>query len=121
MLRSRKRFAEAAETYTKAVDQIGTPDREPLDAVLLSRHRPTSAPSSGPKAEADLKKALELVPDGQPTGKAQVLNYLAYSWVDMGLNIDEAFKMLQRAVELVAPRRHDHRFARLGLLPPRPL
>ena len=27
VLRSRKRFAEAAETYTKAIDRIGTPDR----------------------------------------------------------------------------------------------
>ena len=32
-----------------------------------------------------------------------MLNYLAYSWVDQNSNIDEAFKMLQRAVEL-APR-----------------
>jgi Flp pilus assembly protein TadD len=29
-----------------------------------------------------------------------VLNYLGYSWVDQGLNLDEAFKMLRRAVEL---------------------
>ncbi len=47
------------------------------------------------KAEADFKKALELNPD-QPL----VLNYLGYSWVDQGLNLDEAFKMLRRAVEL---------------------
>ncbi len=48
-----------------------------------------------PKAEADFKKALELYPD-QP----QVLNYLGYSWVDRGVNLDEAFKMLRRAVDL---------------------
>ena len=48
-----------------------------------------------PKAEADFKKALELNPD-QPL----VLNYLGYSWVDKGLNLEEAFKMLRRAVEL---------------------
>jgi tetratricopeptide (TPR) repeat protein len=29
-----------------------------------------------------------------------VLNYLGYSWVDQGLHLDEAFKMLRRAVEL---------------------
>ena len=40
------------------------------------------------------------MPDTQPSGKAQVLNYLAYSWVDMGQNIDEAFRMLKRAVDL---------------------
>ena len=48
-----------------------------------------------PKAEADFKKALELYPD-QPL----VLNYLGYSWVDQGVNLDEAFKMLRRAVDL---------------------
>ena len=55
----------------------------------------TSAPSNGRKAEADLKQALSLFPD-QPL----VLNYLGYSWVDQGINIDEAFKMLRRAVDL---------------------
>ncbi len=29
-----------------------------------------------------------------------MLNYLGYSWVDQGLHLDEAFKMLRRAVEL---------------------
>jgi len=47
------------------------------------------------KAEADFKKALELYPD-QPL----VLNYLGYSLVDQGLNLEEAFKMLRKAVEL---------------------
>ena len=32
----------------------------------------------------------------QPGGRAQVLNYLAYSWVDQNINIDDAFKMLKR-------------------------
>jgi tetratricopeptide (TPR) repeat protein len=102
VLRSRKRFDEAAEIYTKAVEKIGTPDRSHW---TLFFYRGTSYERSKQwgKAEADLKKALELVPDNQTTGRAQVLNYLAYSWVDQGLNIDEAFTMLQRAVEL-SPR-----------------
>ena len=48
-----------------------------------------------PQAEADLLKALELEPE-QPF----VLNYLGYSWVDQGLNLDRAKAMLNRAVEL---------------------
>jgi Flp pilus assembly protein TadD len=47
------------------------------------------------KAEADLKKALELSPD-QPL----VLNYLGYSWVDQGRNLDEGLAMIKKAVEL---------------------
>ena len=54
-----------------------------------------SARKNWPPAEADFKKALELFPD-QPL----VLNYLGYSWVDKNINLDEAFKMLRRAVEL---------------------
>ena len=47
-----------------------------------------------PKAEADMRKALELQPD-QP----HVLNYLGYSWIDQGINLDEGMKMIKRAVE----------------------
>ena len=47
-----------------------------------------------PKAEADMKKALELFPD-QPL----VLNYLGYSWVDQGVHLDEGMDMIRRAVE----------------------
>lgn len=100
--RSRKQFAEAAGTYSKAIQLIGTPDR---GHWILFFYRGTSYERSKQweKGEADLKRALELVPDTLPAGKAQVLNYLAYSWVDQSINIDEAFKMLTRAVEL-APR-----------------
>jgi tetratricopeptide (TPR) repeat protein len=102
VLRSRKRFAEAAEIYTKAVERIGTPDR---GHWILFFYRGTSyeRAKQWDKAEADLKKALELVPETQPAGRAQVMNYLAYSWVDAGQNIEDAFKMLQKAVEL-SPR-----------------
>jgi Flp pilus assembly protein TadD len=45
-------------------------------------------------AEADLQEALKLYPD-QP----HVLNYLGYSWVDQGINLDEGMRMIRRAVE----------------------
>jgi tetratricopeptide (TPR) repeat protein len=97
--RSRKQYAEAAEIYGKAIER--TP---PGDAGLwpLYYYRGTAyeRAKQWPKGEADLKKALELVPDTQPLGKSQVLNYLGYSWVDQNINLDEAFKMLRRAVEL---------------------
>ena len=46
-------------------------------------------------AEKDLKKSLEILPD-QP----HVLNYLAYSWVDKGINLDEGLEMLKKANKL---------------------
>src|SRR5207302_9406593 len=48
-----------------------------------------------PRAEADLLHALELQPE-QPL----VLNYLGYSWVDKGLKLNDAMRMIQRAVDL---------------------
>ena len=45
------------------------------------------------RAERDLLKALELEPD-QPL----VLNYLGYSWIEQGQNLDRAKKMIEKAV-----------------------
>ncbi|CAA9304611.1 MAG: FOG: TPR repeat, partial [uncultured Microvirga sp.] len=102
VLRSRKRYAEAAEVYSKAIEKIGAPERSHW-IMFYYRGSAYERSKQWDKAEADLKKALELVPDQQPSGRAQVLNYLAYTWVDRNENIDEAFRMLKRAVEL-SPR-----------------
>lgn len=89
-----KKYAEAADTYSKAIAAVGIPrpDNWPL---FYFRGISYERDKQWPKAEADFKKALELHPD-QP----QVLNYLGYSWVDQGVNLEQAFKMLRRAVDL---------------------
>ena len=92
--RSAKKFDDAIDSYNKAIDLLGTPDRSNwtlfyFRAICFERTK------QWPKAEADFRKALTLFPD-QPL----VLNYLGYSWVDQGVNLDEAFTMLRRAVEL---------------------
>tara|TARA_Y100000590_G_scaffold437516_1_gene559253 strand:+ start:1768 stop:3486 length:1719 start_codon:yes stop_codon:yes gene_type:complete len=46
-------------------------------------------------AEKDLLKSLEILPD-QP----HVLNYLAYSWIDKGINLDKGLEMLKKANQL---------------------
>jgi tetratricopeptide (TPR) repeat protein len=92
--RSRKLFTEAAETYTKALalsEKNGRADW----TTFYFRGVAYERSKRWPLAEADFKRALELYPD-QPL----VLNYLGYSWVDQGVNLDEAFRMLRRAVEL---------------------
>jgi tetratricopeptide (TPR) repeat protein len=99
VLRARKRYSEAAEIYTRAIGRIAVPDRTSW-TVFYFRGTAYERAKEWPKAEADLKKALEFVPETQPNGRSQVLNYLGYSWVDMGINIDEAFKLLQRAIDL---------------------
>lgn len=91
--RSRKEFEKSADTYGKAIAAIGTPDQGHW-TLFYFRGISLERIKQWPKAEADMKKALELYPE-QPL----VLNYLGYSWVDQNVNLDEAYKMLKRAVE----------------------
>ncbi|KQP96408.1 tetratricopeptide repeat protein [Methylobacterium sp. Leaf117] len=101
--RSRKKYEEAAETYSRAIALIGDRPASNYWTTFYFRGTAYERAKQWPKAEADLKKALELVPASQPGARAQVLNYLAYSWVDQNMNIDEAFTMLKQAVD-AAPR-----------------
>jgi tetratricopeptide (TPR) repeat protein len=94
MLRGHERFAEAAEVYSEAITRIDDPG-QPDWGVYYFRGIAHERTGEWPKAEADFKKALELSPD-QPL----VLNYLGYSWVDAGMNLDEAMDMIRKAVEL---------------------
>ena len=92
--RIHKDFGGAAATYSRAIDVSPKSDEAkwPLyyfRGICLERQK------DWPKAEADFKQALKLAPN-QPL----ILNYLGYSWVDQGMNLDEAFTMLHRAVEL---------------------
>lgn len=91
--RARKNFNKAAETYTRALDAIEKQDAG-YWSMYYFRGISYERTKQWQKAEADFKKALELYPD-QP----MVLNYLGYSWVDQGMNLDEAFTMLKKAVE----------------------
>jgi tetratricopeptide (TPR) repeat protein len=93
LLRGRKQFAECADAYSKGLATMVKPDKSAwtwfyFRGICYERSK------QWPKAEADLKKALELFPD-QP----HVLNYLGYSWVDKGMNLDEGMRMITRAVE----------------------
>jgi Flp pilus assembly protein TadD len=92
--RSRKLFSDAAATYSRVLELQPLPDKSQW-VIYYYRGISNERRKNWPQAEADLKKALELNPD-QPL----VLNYLGYSWVDQGANLDEAFRMLRRAVDL---------------------
>jgi tetratricopeptide (TPR) repeat protein len=93
ILRGHKKFAECADAYSKGVATIGTPDKANW-VVFYFRGICYERSKQWPKAETDLKKALELFPD-QP----HVLNYLGYSWIDQGINLDEGMGMIKRSVQ----------------------
>lgn len=94
LLRSEKRFEEAAEAYTRAIKRAG--DLKTGDwSLLYSRGIAYERSDQWPKAEKDFLRALELSPK-QPF----VLNYLGYSWVDQGLNLERAKEMIEEAVRL---------------------
>ncbi|HZO45570.1 MAG TPA: tetratricopeptide repeat protein [Xanthobacteraceae bacterium] len=93
ILRARKKFAECGNVYSKAVDSIGKAQKTDwvvyyFRGICFERSKQWS------KAETDMKLALDLSPD-QPL----VLNYLGYSWVDQGVNLEEGMRMIRRAVE----------------------
>ena len=91
--RGRDRFPEAAEVYSRGIATIARPSQADW-RIFYFRGVALERSKRWKEAEADLTKALELNPD-QP----QVLNYLGYSWVDQGENLDEGLKMIQSAVD----------------------
>jgi tetratricopeptide (TPR) repeat protein len=92
--RSAKDFQGAADSYDKAIAKLSDPGKANW-VLYYFRGISYERTKQWPKAEIDFKTALKLFPD-----EPMVLNYLGYSWVDQGLNLDEAFKMLRRAVDL---------------------
>ena len=95
ILRSKKRFTDAVAAYDEAIRRTaadGLPERWTLfydRGVCLERS------GEWPRAEADLLHALELKPE-QP----MVLNYIGYSWIDRGENLERGLKMIEQAVAL---------------------
>jgi tetratricopeptide (TPR) repeat protein len=91
--RGRKQFAECADVYSKGVDTIAKPEKSNW-VIYYFRGICFERSQEWAKAETDLKRTLELYPD-QP----HVLNYLGYSWIDQGINLDDGMGMIKRAVE----------------------
>ncbi len=92
ILRRLERFEEATVAYDRAVALFE--DDEPGQwGVYFARGITHERSDEWKEAEADFRKALELRPN-QP----QVLNYLGYSYVELGENLDEALDLIERAV-----------------------
>ncbi len=94
IMRGHKRFDEAVEYYTRAINLIQKPDARHW-SYYYSRGTSYERLKKWPLAEADLQTALKLAPD-QPL----VLNYLGYSWVDQNRNLKQGMALIEKAVRL---------------------
>lgn len=93
MMRMGERYEEAIDAYDQAFARIPTLENRHWP-LLYARGMSLERAKQWERAESDFLRALELEPD-QPL----VLNYLGYSWVEMGRNLDEAREMIEKAVE----------------------
>ncbi|WP_114965715.1 tetratricopeptide repeat protein [Alkalilacustris brevis] len=93
ILRRESLFDEASQAYDRAIALLGEPEPRHWP-VYYSRAITHERESRWELAEPDFRKALDLNPD-QP----HVLNYLGYSLVERGENLEEALEMIERAVE----------------------
>ncbi|NIZ00270.1 tetratricopeptide repeat protein [Thalassospira lucentensis] len=94
IMRFQQDFAGAANAYDQAIKRLGGESQVGW-RLLYRRGIAHERAGNWKKAEYDFLLALELEPE-QP----YVLNYLGYSWVEMGKNFDKAEEMLKRAVAL---------------------
>jgi tetratricopeptide (TPR) repeat protein len=94
VLRARKHYTDAIDVYSSAVALVPEPSQQNW-TLFYFRGICYERSKQWPLAEKDFQKSLELNPD-QP----QVLNYLGYSWVDRGVNLEQGLEMIKKAVEL---------------------
>ncbi len=89
-----KRYREAAEVYDAAVETLD--EVKPFHWRLFFRRGIAyERLKEWETAEPNFKQSLELS-ENQP----EVLNYLGYSWIDQGINLEEGMEMIRKAVEL---------------------
>ena len=82
----------AIAAFSSAIDLLPDPDMPAAWRLYYSRAIAEHKSDDWPRAEADFRQALKLMPD-----EANVLNYLGYSLVERGEKLDEALEMIESA------------------------
>jgi tetratricopeptide (TPR) repeat protein len=96
VLRSQDRFEETIAAYNEIMVRVlrQTDQLKRQHWILLyERGIAHERSKKWAAAEADFLKALDLRPE-----EPRVLNYLGYSWIDQGVHLDRARKMIEKAV-----------------------
>ncbi len=93
ILRQEKKYGEAVSAYDNAIKFAPTGKTENW-AIYYTRGIAAERNKNWDQAERDLRKALELQPN-----EPSVLNYLGYSYLDRGVKLPEARKLIESAYQ----------------------
>ncbi len=93
-LKNNQKFKESIKYYTKVIKNISKA-HELYPKAKDGRGIAYEQLDEWAKAEKDFLDSLEAKPD-----QAYVINYLAYSWIEKGINIEKSLKMLEKANRL---------------------
>lgn len=88
-------YAAALPYYNAMLETMTQADIEDNPTPLFHRGICLVEMDRFKEAIGDFQTVLEINPD-----HADALNYLGYSWVDRGENLDEAFEMIRKALKL---------------------
>jgi len=86
-----KYYEKSIKYYSLALEKINN-DHFLVPKILDRRGTSYERLGDWENAERDLIESLKIKPD-----QAHVMNYLAYSWVDKGINLDKGLDMLKKA------------------------
>ena len=93
-LKNNEEFKNSIKYYSEILKKID--NEHPLfPEVTDSRGVSYERTGKWDNAEKDLLSSLEASPN-----QAYVINYLAYSWIEQGVNIEKSLKMLEKANQL---------------------
>ncbi len=89
-----ERYEEAVNVLGPAISSL--PDTPQIDSwrFFIARADALLQVDRWEEAEVDLKRAVEIAPE-----EPGALNYLGYSWAERGVNLTEAFELLEKARE----------------------
>lgn len=95
LLAAEQRHADAVKALDGLIAQLGDEPEPDAWRYYLTRAASLLELDEWPRAETDLKIAVDLAPE-----EATALNYLGYMWAERGENLDEAFALIEKAVSL---------------------
>ena len=90
-LQNNKKYDSSIDYYSKVLSKIKK-DHELYPKVTDGRGVGFERTNQWNKAEKDLLNSLDAKPN-----QAYVINYLAYTWIEKGIKIEEALEMLEKA------------------------